>query len=315
MRKSLLKQKTLVLLFSFLFCLVSAFSIKEAKAMPFYNLKPKPLTVRSSFQTSFSTSTNERKHNIKLGAKALNNVFLDVGEEFSFNKTVGERSEKRGYKTAKIIVNGEFVDGVGGGICQVSTTLYNAVLLAGLKVTEYHPHSLQVSYVAPSFDAMVNSSSADLRFINNTYNPIIINTVVTDDIIKVIITGEELDCVYKRKSVIKGYVEPDDYELVVDEKGEYPELYEGESLIIKNPKNGVKSEGVIIKEVDGREVFSKVIRKDSYKPIKGIKVLGTKKMENIEEIEKEEWGKRLIEEILKLNFNIYKKPFDNILNL
>jgi vancomycin resistance protein YoaR len=68
---------------------------------------------------------------------------VDVGGEFSFNLTVGKRTEKRGYKTAKIIVNGEFVDGVGGGVCQVSSTLYNAVLLAGLNVIEYHPHSLQ----------------------------------------------------------------------------------------------------------------------------------------------------------------------------
>jgi vancomycin resistance protein YoaR len=161
-------------------------------AMPFYDLKPKFLTERAVFSTSYETSSSERKHNIALASKSLNNTIVDVGAEFSFNMTVGARTEKRGYKTAKIISGGEFVDGVGGGVCQVSTTLYNAVVRAGLMVTEYHPHSLQVSYVLPSTDAMVNSGSADLRFVNNTNNPIIIKTTATNTTITIKIVGEPL---------------------------------------------------------------------------------------------------------------------------
>ncbi len=309
--KKILKRKILsVLFFAFVFANV-IFNYQSAKAMPFYNLNPKPIVVMAEFQTSFKSSTKERKHNIKLSAKSLDNVFLDVGEEFSFNKTVGERTVSRGYKTAKIIVDGEFVDGVGGGICQVSTTLYNAVLLSGLKITEFHPHSLQVSYVAPSFDAMVNSGSADLRFVNNTDNPVIINTFVTDDTIKISITGEKPKFSFVTQSVVVGYVEPEDYEIQIDDEGEYPDLYEGESLIIKNQKAGVRSEGLIIKFLNGKPISSVVIRRDIYKPIRGIKVMGTKKTYEGEMIEE-----NLIEkENINLIYNIYKKPFDNRINL
>ncbi|MBR1984094.1 MAG: VanW family protein [Clostridia bacterium] len=161
-------------------------------AMPFYDLQPKELTLRASFYTSYPASTEERKNNIKVASKSLDNVFVDSNSEFSFNDTVGPRTVNRGYKTAKIIFGGQFVDGVGGGVCQVSTTLYNAVLLAGLLISEYHPHSLAVSYVAPSFDAMVNSGSADLKFINNTHNPIIIKSHADDASIKIEIYGEPM---------------------------------------------------------------------------------------------------------------------------
>ena len=134
-------------------CAVNLF---VGKAMPFYDLQPKKIVLRAEFSTNYSSSTDARKFNVALASKTLDNTLVDINGEFSFNYTVGERTERRGYKKAKIIVGGEFVDGVGGGVCQVSTTLYNAVLLAGLKIIECHPHSLPVSYVAPSFDAMVN---------------------------------------------------------------------------------------------------------------------------------------------------------------
>jgi hypothetical protein len=146
---------------------------------------------------------------------------VDVNGEFSFNKTVGARTEKNGYKVSKIIVGGEFVDGVGGGVCQVSTTLYNAVLLAGLNITECHPHSLPVSYVAPSFDAMVNSGSSDLRFINNTYNPIIIKAFADGTTLKIEIWGEPLLVNYSRQSVVTGEIPAPKEQEVLDEKGEY----------------------------------------------------------------------------------------------
>ncbi len=100
---------------------------------------------RVSFTTYYSSSTENRKHNIKLASSKINGIVLSVGEEFSFNKIVGVRSEENGFLPAKIIYNGDFIEGVGGGVCQVSTTLYNASLLNGLKITEHHPHSLSVS--------------------------------------------------------------------------------------------------------------------------------------------------------------------------
>lgn len=262
-------------LLMFIFISLGCFSkANKASAMPFYDLRPQEITLRSEFYTSYSSSTDERKANIKLAARSLNNVMVDVGGEFSFNLTVGERTVKRGYKTAKIIVNGEFVDGVGGGVCQVSSTLYNAVLLAGLKITEYHPHSLPVSYVSPSFDAMVNSGSADLKFVNNTYNPIIINTVADGSRLTVKIYGEPLDVKYERKSVIVEEIPALDAEEVFDDNGEYPELYEGESKYLRYGKAGYKSEGYLVTTKNGRKISEKRIRSDKYNPTKGLVILG-----------------------------------------
>jgi hypothetical protein len=255
---------------------------EEVFALPFYDLKPKESVLRAQFYTTYKTSTLERKHNIKLASSSLNNTFVDVGKEFSFNQTVGERTEKRGYKNSKIIVGGEFVDGVGGGVCQVSTTLYNALLLAGLKIIEYHPHSLSVSYVAPSFDAMVNSNTADLKFINNTHNPIIIKTVADGEKIKVEIYGEEMQEKYFRKSEIINTIEPPEYEVVFDEKGEFPDLYEGESRVMKYQKEGCKSVGYLIVIKNGVQKGIKKIRSDSYAPIRGKIVYGKAVKEQIE---------------------------------
>ena len=126
------------------------------------NDNKKLTTLRGEFSTSYENSISSRKHNVFLATKSINGIIVNPSETFSFNKIVGERSEKNGYQNAKIILNGEYVDGIGGGVCQVSTTLYNALLLSNLKITEKHAHSLQVSYVAPSFDAMVSGNSLDL---------------------------------------------------------------------------------------------------------------------------------------------------------
>lgn len=256
---------------------ISSFTSISVYAMPFYSLNPQELTVRAQFFTSYPSSSEERKNNIKLAAKSLNNTLVDVGGEFSFNQTVGERTIARGYKSAKIIVGGEFVDGVGGGVCQVSTTLYNAALIAGLEITEYHPHSLSVSYVAPSFDAMVNSGSADLKFINNTDNPIIILVTADDSCITVKIIGEPLKEKYLRKSVITGEITPLPDKIITDEKQEHEELYEGEFLQLKYPKSGLTSEGYLITVKDGKLCEMKKIRSDKYAAIQGIKIGGTKK--------------------------------------
>ena len=243
--------------------------------MPFYNLKPEQLTLRSSFYTTYATSTDERKSNIALAAKSLNGTFVDVGAEFSFNRTVGERTVKRGYKVAKIIVGGEFVDGVGGGVCQVSTTLYNAILLAGLKITEYHAHSLPVSYVAPSFDAMVNSGSADLRFINDTFNPIIIYAHADGQRLLIEIHGQKQNLSIERYSVVTERIPCEKEQVILDEKGEYPDLFVGEYRFIKYGKAGCKSEGYIVAKKDGKVIFNRKIRSDKYNSTRGIVVYGT----------------------------------------
>ena len=268
------KLSLIIAIFCLIFSLVS-FDFSSAFAMPFYDLQPKDMVLRAEFYTSYPASTDERKTNIMLAAKSLDNVLIAPNSEFSFNNTVGERTEKRGYKSAKIIVNGEFVDGVGGGVCQVSTTLYNAVLLAGLKIVEYHPHSLPVSYVAPSFDAMVNSGWADLRFINDTHNPVILRTFADGSILKIQVYGEPMKEKLVRKSVIINEIPAPEYEILTDTLQEFPELYDGETKVISYSKAGYKSEGYLIKTVGGKAISSTKIRSDTYAAVRGKIIKGT----------------------------------------
>ena len=254
----------------------------STQKMPFYDLMPQDLVLRAEFYTSYPASSNERKSNIILATKTLNNTFVDVGAEFSFNLTVGERSEKRGYKVANIIQNGKFVQGVGGGVCQVSSTLYNAVLLSGLKILEYHPHSLAVSYVAPSFDAMVSSVS-DLKFLNNTKNPIIIKATANQSVVKISIYGQPMVEKYLRESVVKEIIFPNKEEIVLDYDKKYPQLKDGEQLLIQPAKNGLKSQAKLIKTINGKVVSSKIIRNDKYNPISAIIVQGVFTSDEIKE--------------------------------
>ncbi len=272
--KRLNKLSIILTILCFIITLASA-DFSSVFAMPFYDLQPKEIVLRAEFYTSYQTSTDERKTNIMLATKSLDNVLIAPNEEFSFNKTVGERTEKRGYKSAKIIVNGEFVDGVGGGVCQVSTTLYNAVLLSGLKIIEYHPHSLPVSYVAPSFDAMVNSGWADLRFINNTHNPVILQASANGSILKIQVYGEPMKEKLVRKSIITSEIPAPEYEILTDTSHEFPDLYDGDMKIISYSKAGYKSDGYLIKTVNGIIISTIKIRSDSYSAVRGKIIKGT----------------------------------------
>ena len=147
--------------------------------------------LRADFSTDISRSSKDRKHNIKNALHSLNMVEIAPNGTFSFNKTVGRRTAQNGYRSAKIIVNNEFVDGLGGGVCQVSTTLYNSALLAGLDILEANKHSKQISYVKYGFDAMVNYGSSDLRLKNNTNEKIIIVTNFTNSRARIRIFGED----------------------------------------------------------------------------------------------------------------------------
>ena len=118
---------------------------------------------------SFSTNTTANKvrnKNIQLACQAINGTILRPGEEFSFNNTVGERTEAKGYGAATAYNEGEVVQEVGGGICQVSTTLYNAVLKSGLKTTKRQSHTFEPNYVTPGMDATVSWGGPDYRFAN-----------------------------------------------------------------------------------------------------------------------------------------------------
>ena len=154
--------------------------------------------------------------------------------------------------SAKIISQGTFVEGFGGGVCQVSTTLYNACLLAGLEILEVHNHSLPVSYIEPSFDAMVNSGSSDLVIRNNTAGKILITTSYENDICKIIPAEEDfVDTDYKKY-------------------GEFP-IEIGEEKRISFAKDGFVSNGYLNFYNDrGELVKTEKIRENRYNATKGI---------------------------------------------
>jgi vancomycin resistance protein YoaR len=147
-------------------------------------VQPKPageilknITVRGGYTTYFEQNA-PRENNIALALSKFNGLVVKNGQTVSFNKTVGARTRENGFEEAKIILDGEFVPGVGGGVCQASTTIFNAAVLAGLDIEKSHNHSLLISYVPIGRDAMV-SSSADLVFTNRTGGTVYFETDVT----------------------------------------------------------------------------------------------------------------------------------------
>src|SRR5205823_2528692 len=129
-------------------------------------------TVLAAYSTSMGGSSRNRRHNIQVACQAIDGTVLMPGEVFSYNDTVGPRSERAGFRTAPVIIHGELVPGTGGGICQVSSTLYNVALLGGLKIVRRSHHQFPVHYVPPGRDATVAYGSLDLRFANSLPRPV-----------------------------------------------------------------------------------------------------------------------------------------------
>lgn len=127
------------------------------------------------FSTYFNADRAKRVKNIRLAVRSIHGIVLPPGQVFSLNKTVGERTQQRGYRTAQVIEQGKVVPGIGGGVSQVTGTLFNAALLAGLLVEEYHPHSKPVAYLPPGRDATVAWNASDLKFKNTTGKPLYID--------------------------------------------------------------------------------------------------------------------------------------------
>lgn len=235
--------------------------------------------LRSSFSTSYASSQSGRKNNIKISMNDFNGMIIEPGKEVSFNDVTGYKTPEKGYQKAKIILNGVYVDDYGGGACQASTTLYNALLLADVEILEVNPHSLPVSYVPLAFDAMVSEGYSDLKFKNNLNYPLYIKTWCDQEKAYVKIYGEPLEegCEIKRKSEFVEVIPHQGDMIIKDTKGEYSDklTYVGEYLRIKYPQEGYRSKAYICYYKDGKLVDEKLIRDETYKPQKGIVMEGT----------------------------------------
>ncbi len=147
----------------------------------------------SEVETYFSPKKVTRTANVRLAAELVNGTILNPGEEFSYNGVVGPRTEARGFKAAAIFAQGEVVDGIGGGICQVSSTIYMAALQANMKITERKNHSFYVDYAPKGEDATVVYGSIDFKFQNTSEYPIKIVATSKNNYIRVKIMGTEPD--------------------------------------------------------------------------------------------------------------------------
>jgi vancomycin resistance protein YoaR len=144
------------------------------------------------YVTSFNTSNKNRTNNIKLAVNALNNYVIFPGETFSFNRVVGKRTAAKGYLKAKVIVRGEFSEDIGGGICQVSSTLFNAVDNAGLKIVQRFSHSRKVPYIPPGRDATVSWYGPDFTFENKYNQPVLIRAKVLGNLLIIKLYSSEV---------------------------------------------------------------------------------------------------------------------------
>lgn len=211
-----------------------------------------------------------RAENVALAARSLNGLILKPGETLSYNKTVGPVTPETGYKDAYVIANGELVTGVGGGICQVSSTLYGAVLRADLKVEERHQHYLTISYLPPSLDAAVwEEGGQDFRFTNSTNGHIMLQTFaangkVTIDIYGDAPEGREIELT---SEVLKSIPFTD--KVVID-----PSLAPGEQRIKINGLNGFQSVGYKLVYENGKLVRREQLSVDNYAPSKRVILQG-----------------------------------------
>ncbi len=152
---------------------------------------PNPQVEVAGYATSLQGRTSGQKHNARLAAEAINGKTVAPGEIFSFNRAVKSWSVDQGYVKAPVSFDGELVRSYGGGVCQTSTTLYNAALLAGLPIVERHPHEFRPLYIAPGRDAAVAFPGVDLRFKNTFAWPLHIRATAHDNRLEVRFIGAE----------------------------------------------------------------------------------------------------------------------------
>lgn len=227
----------------------------------------------ATFSTNYQASNTNRTTNLKLSAGKINGTVLLPGEEFSYNKIVGERTIAAGYKEAATFSGGKVVDGLGGGICQISSTLYDAVVMANLDITERRNHQFVTSYVGAGKDATVVWGSQDFKFKNTRKYPIRITAIVQGGVATVQVWGlrEEVEydiTIETKKTATISYTT----QYIQDES-----LQEGQQKVVQEGNNGRKVEAYKVTRLNGQIVSKTLLSKDTYNAMKKIVRVGTAK--------------------------------------
>lgn len=224
----------------------------------------------SSYSTSFASSSSNRATNVSLATNKINGKVLMPGEVFSFNDTVGKRTPQAGFKVAGVYMNGQVATDYGGGICQVSSTLYNAVLRANLEIVDRSNHMFEVGYVPIGTDATVSWGAPDFKFKNSRSYPI-----------KIVTSSSNRKCVVK----FYGLKESEEYdiEIVSYRTGSVPyrttyttdsSLAAGQQKVIQRGSNGAKSVAYRIRKKNGQVISKELLSKDTYDPHNQIIAVG-----------------------------------------
>lgn len=226
----------------------------------------------SSFSTKFSTADSNRAGNIRIAAETINGTIVMPGGIYSMNKALGPRVKSKGYTEAPVIINGTHVPGLAGGICQATTTVYNAALLANFQIISRKPHQLKVGYVPAGRDATISGDAIDMKFKNTNKYPIYIQTIVSSGNIRVNIYGanehpgqsvEITSEVYEKVPATTQYINDETLEV-------------GKQVVDEKSSTGYKSRTYRKVYENGQLVKTELISKDYYKPVNGKIRVGTK---------------------------------------
>jgi vancomycin resistance protein YoaR len=228
----------------------------------------------ASYTTGYKTSAWGRSTNIELATKSIDKMLLMPGDTFSFNETVGERTKARGYQEAGVIIGNKIESGLGGGICQVSSTLYNAVLRANLDYTERTHHSLVLSYVGYGLDATVDWGRLDYKFTNTLEFPIYIEGYVENKVIHFNIYSNNTLTTKQYDVVNQVYKTVDATTKTIED----PNMPEGKKEIVQKAQTGIKVKVYRNTYEKGKLVKQNLISDDYYRPVEGIVKVGTKKV-------------------------------------
>ena len=256
---------------------------KEEYEIPLKITKPKVRTedlgdkifkqTLSKYTTIYDAGNTSRASNIALACKTINETIIQPGETFSYNKVLGNTTKEKGYKLGGAYVGGKVVQAYGGGICQVSTTLYNSVLYANLEIVERYNHSYAVSYVPAGRDATVSYGGKDFKFKNNRNYPIKIVANAKNGVVNISLKGIKEDKEYDIE-ISSSVLSTTPFETTYQDNNT---LAEGKQKIIQKGHNGYKSKAYKTVKYNGKVISKTLLSSDTYKPMNRIIEKGTKK--------------------------------------
>ena len=227
----------------------------------------------SKFTTIYDAGNTSRGTNIAIAARTINNTVILPGETFSYNKILGNTTKEKGYQLGTAYVGGKVVPAYGGGICQVSTTLYNAAIYANLEIVERYNHSYSVSYVSGSRDATVSYGGKDFKFKNSRTYPIKIVASAKNGVISVSLKGIKEEKEYDIE-ITSTTLSTTPYQTTYQDN---PNLEEGKQKVIQVGHNGIKSKAYKTVKYNGKVISKTLLSADTYQPMNRVIEKGTKK--------------------------------------